>query len=363
MFARRADRELGRVRDLLRSAGVPAEPVRRPELVERDEQILAALRDEAAAGTVRAVRLPGAGAWRRPAFRLATATAVVVALVVAGIAWQTGRATPADARTPALLHFSDADVATVLAGGGAPADAALARVAAAAADQPVVAGEGVQEVSSYGWYLDATVDATGAAETILAPMFTTNLLRPDGSFVSSEVRAPALDVQGRVVDGQYPPGGQVAGDELPAGTFDAQRAATLPRDPSALRDALVEQYGGADLTGRERSEVLLRAAIDLYQREVVAPDLASALWTAVAGQPGVVGLGQTTDRLGRTGDAVAVPSGHDEISGALVVVVSPDDGRLLEWDDIVTAVPDLGIDAPTVSGFQAFLTSRWVPGP
>ncbi len=348
------------MRALLREAGVPAVTAP-PAASERDEQILVQLLGSDRPQWVE--HLPELRRRRLTPVRMAVAALVVVALVVSGVVWQTWRSTTADARTPALLHFSDADLASVLAGQGEPARESLLGLAAAAGAQPVVPGHGDQQVSSYGWYLDTTIDQSGTATNVLAPMFTTTVLRPDGSMSSREARARALDVHGNVVDGQYPPGGQVAGDDLPAGTFDATRAATLPRDPVALRNALITAFAGegATLDPGAEAGLLLQAVIDLYQREVVGPDLAAALWTALADEPAIVRLGTTTDRLGRPGVAVAAPTGQQDAPAMVALVISPDDGHLLEWDDVVAAVPDLGIDEPAVTAFQAFLSAEWVP--
>lgn len=348
------------MRALLREAAVPTATA--PSgASDRDEQILARLLSGDGPQVVD--QLPQLRRRRLTPVRVAVAAVVVVALVVSGVVWQTWRSTPADARTPALLHFSDADLATVLAGDGSPAHDALLGLAATAGAQPVVPGHGDQQVSSYGWYLDTSIDQSGTATTVLAPMFTTTVLRPDGSMSSHEARARALDVHGNVVDGQYPPGGQVAGDDLPAGTFDATRAATLPRDPVALRNALITAFAGegAKLDPVAEASLLLQAVIDLYQREVVGPDLAAALWTALSDEPAIVRLGTTTDRLGRPGVAVAAPTGQQDAPAMVALVVSPDDGHLLEWDDVVATVPDLNIDQPAVTAFQAFLSAEWVP--
>ncbi|HEY0117754.1 MAG TPA: hypothetical protein VGC04_03135 [Cellulomonas sp.] len=343
---------------LLREAGGTA-PAVAPATSERDEQILARLlSSDQPQWAERAAVLRRR---RVTPVRVAVAALVVIAMVVAGVAWQSWQSSPADARTPALLHFSEADLETVLTGQGQPARQALLGLASDASAQPVVAGHGDQTVSSYGWYLDAAIDQNGTATTLLAPMFTTTVLRPDGSMSSHEARGRALDVHGNVIDGRYPPGGQVAGDDLPAGTFDANRAANLPRDPVALRNALITAFAGegAKLDPGDEATLLIQATMDLYQREVISPDLAAALWTALADEPSIVRLGTTTDRLGRPGVAVAAPTGQVDAPGMLVLVISPKDGHLLEWDDVVATVPQLGIDQPAVIGFEAFLSSEW----
>lgn len=359
MFARRAQREADRIRALLRDATVPVEAA---VLVstERDEEILARVLTSASASP--AVHGPRRGLARPSVMRVAIAAVAVVAVVVGAVGWQAWRATPADAHTPAELRFSDSDAAAVLADKGAPAHDEMLRLAAIAGAVPTEPGHGDQVVSSYGWYLDASVDENGTATTVLAPMYSTTVLRPDGSFSNREIRAPALDVHGRVVNGEYPPGGQTSGDDLPAGTFDANQVANLPRDPVALRQTLltVSTGGATDLDERTQAGVLVQAVTALYGQYVVPPDLAAALWTMMADEPRLVTLGKTTDRLGRDGVAVAVSDGQPDLPATTILVISPDDGHLLEWDHMVKSMPQLGIDQPAVTAFQAFLSSTWV---
>lgn len=361
MSTDRSREEIEQIRELLRSADLPAD-VFPADVTVQDDQLLERVRSGAVpARLVRvASRAASRPAWRRSVTRVAVAAVAVVAVVVGGIVYQGVRA-PASAGTPPLLHFSDADIASVLAGQGQPADDALTALAATAASRTEVRGGDYQETTSYSWY-----EKISDVATVLVPSYESFLLGPDGSVVHSQIETDPLDGHGRVVHGDTPPGGTGGGtDEFPAGSLDPQQAANLPRDPQALRAALIatEQGAGCDASERATAECLVRAVKDLAAFYVLPPDLDAALWTVLADDPHIVRLGTTTDRLGRAGVAVAVQTGEDAPHGALVLVVSADDGRLLEWDDIAASAPDLGVDSPVVTSFQVYLSAAWVAKP
>ena len=355
----RADRtrdEIEQIRVLLHAADLPVEPLVE-EVTPADDELLQRIH----AGDVPAPRRVATPrpAWVRPAVRIAAAAAAVVVVVAGGLVYQ-GVREPAAARTPALLHFSDADVASVLAGHGEPAGDALTRLAATAAAQPQGSGGDYQETTSYSWYVKS--DDTS---TVLVPSYESMVVAPDGSAVHRQQEGSPLDGHGRVVDGGTAPSGTGGTDDFPAGTLDPQQAAGLPRDPAALRAALLATQSGGqcDASSSAAAACLVDAVTDLSTFYVLPPDLDAALWTVLAAEPDVVRLGTTTDRLGRPGVAVAARTGAPDGPGVRVLVVSTDDGRLLEWDDVAASVPDLGVDTPAVTGFQVFLSSQRVDEP
>lgn len=355
MFAERSRREVDAIRLLLGEAAVLDGPAI-DSTTPADERILSAiLAGDQSTSDAHVSAKPH----RRMVVRLAAAAAAIVAVTGAGIAWQALRQ-PAEAGPPPILHFADTDIATVLAGGGEAAHDALAQLAAVAATQPVTIGEGYQEITSWAWYMASTDQ-----ETVLSPTRQRVVVGPDGSVVNSESRGAALDLDGHVVDGDAPPGGFENVDELPPGTMDPSRTTDLPRDPEALRTAILApmQGAGCEASDRAVAECLMRSASEIALFGVVPSDLSSALWLTLADEPAVVLLGSTTDRLGRAGRAVGVRTGVDGTQGLYVLVISPEDGRLLEWDEIDATAPDLGVEGPVLAGFQAFLTSRWIPRP
>lgn len=80
----------------------------------------------------------------------------------------------------------------------------------------------------------------------------------------------------------------------------------------------------------------------------------------LATEPGLALLGDTTDRLGRSGVAVAVPPVPGRTSELLVLIISHANGDLLEWDEIAAAIPELDVREPAVIAFQAIADARWI---
>ncbi|ROS21822.1 hypothetical protein [Cellulomonas sp. PhB150] len=341
-----ADAEARRLRELLGAPGAASGPAPEP-LSSADEAILARiLADPPAAAPARR----GGAPWAR----IAAVAAVVAALVVVGVSWQS-RSTPAEAGPPPSLVYSGGTAAEAMAGTLPSAHDTLTAVAASAGTQPVVTGSGIQRIRSYAWFLTSS----GGADTVLFPTFGTLEVSPDGSSVNREVRAPALGLDGHVTDTTtYPHGGAVATTRAPAGTLDANRAAELPRDPAALRAALITA-GGDTCTGAE-PQCLVHQVVQLYVTAVVPSDLSEAIWSMLADESAVQDLGTTRDRVGRTGDAVAV-RGSQAGDDTVILVIDPTTGQLLSWEDVNTAVLGQTFDEPVVTSFQAITSAEWVP--
>lgn len=295
--------------------------------------------------------------------RIAVASVVVAAIVLAGIAFQAGRATPASA-TPPLLSYSVASVDDVIAGSAPSASDSLRMIADASRSIAPVAGHGSQRISSYAWYLTTSVDEDGHATIELAPTFQTTTIGPDGSFENTELRAPALAIDGTVIDpDHYPTGGAISMDSLPAGTSDPSYPTSLPREPEALRLALIAAQGGTELCGassQAEAACFYNAAVDLFTRYVVPSDLASALWRTLGANDAFVDMGVTTDRLGREGHAVSVPPNPDAADQVQILIIDPLTSQLLSWEQVSVSTPELDATGPTVTGFQAIVSSTWV---
>jgi len=341
-----AEAEARRLRELLGA------PVQRPEpLSDADEAILARiLASPQESPATQAPARRGAPTWVRA---LAVAAAVA-GIVVAGVSWQS-RSTPAEAGPPPSLQYSGGTVAEAMAGTLPPAHETLTAIAASAGTQPVVTGSGIQRIHSYAWFLSSTA----GEDAVLFPTFGTLEVSPDGSSVNHEVRAPALGLDGYVIDATtYPHGGAVATTRTPEGTFDADRAAELPRDPAQLRTALVTA-GGETCTGAE-PQCLVHQVVQLYTTAVVPSDLSQAVWTVLADESAVQDLGTTRDRVGREGDAVAL-RGSQAGDDTVILVIDPTTGQLLSWENVNTAFLTQAFDEPSVISFQAITSAEWVP--
>ncbi|GCD19309.1 hypothetical protein CTKZ_08710 [Cellulomonas algicola] len=349
---RRAEDEVARLRDVL---GVEVH-IHHDPVTARDEAILRRIvaggQDRVSASR-RRIRLP---------VRIAVAFGIVTAIAVAGFVVR-GAQAPALAAPP-MLTYSMSNIQAVAAGSAPPASEALRAIAAEARRQPVEEGHGAQQVLSFAWYINTVVDDEGNTEVELAPTRQATTIGPDGSFSSQETRTPALSPDGRVVDpDRYPVGGAHSGDELPAGTFDAAYAANLPRDPHLLRESLTASQGGPELCGTSdvaAASCLGAAVADLYGRWVVPADLSATVWAMLAAEPALADLGEVTDRLGRSGRAVAVPPDPAGANQSLVLVIDAGTGQLLSWEQVSMSIPDLQINEPTVTAFQAITSARWV---
>ncbi|MEN0129184.1 MAG: CU044_5270 family protein [Brevundimonas sp.] len=295
--------------------------------------------------------------WASAPVRIAAAAVFAVALVGAGLAWQS-HGTKAEAGPPPVLSFSGGTAADALAGTLPSAHDTLTAVARSAAAQPAVRGSGVQRIQSYAWYL--TLDAPRTSAEV-APTFTDLQTAPDGSVVSRETRAPALDLHGNVIDADhYPLGGAATVDRLPAGTSDPHYAEHLPRDPAALRDAFLADDPACRASATEEARCVYYAIVDLYGRVVVPPDLTAAVWSMLADEPTARDLGTTRDRVGRDGDAIVLRG--DDVTDALrLLVLDPTTGQLLSWELVGTGLPGAAFDEPTVTSFQAITSASWVP--
>lgn len=337
-----AEAEAQRLRELLGSPDRRVEP-----LSSADEAILARI----------LTKPPTTTSHRgRPWARVAAVAAAVAALVVVGVTWQS-RSTPAEAGPPPSLEYSGGTAAEAMAGTLPPARDTLTAIAGSAGAQPVVTGSGVQQIRSYAWYLSSSE----GADAVLNPTFGTLEVAPDGSAENREVRAPVLGLDGKVIDAdRYPTGGAVTTTRTPAGMLDADRVAQLPRDPAALRAAFIAA-GGETCTGAE-PQCLVDQTVQLYATAVVPSDLSQAVWSMLADESAVQDLGTTRDRVGRTGDAVAL-RGSQPGDETRVLVIDPTTGQLLGWESINTAVPGETFDEPTVTSFQAITSAEWLPAP
>ncbi|ACZ32465.1 hypothetical protein Xcel_3466 (plasmid) [Xylanimonas cellulosilytica DSM 15894] len=292
---------------------------------------------------------------RRSMGWMAAAAAVVVG---AAVIWTVTTGSEPAAAYPAPLSFSISD-ANHLAKAPVATPVLLDLAEAAQGVAPPGAGE-FQRVTTAGWLLAVDTD-TGTVEVAVTQ--TDSRLAPDGSAQISQSRGPALDVHGRLKPSSLAlPGHGDTGDALPAGSFDSQLPATLPRDPDALRKTLLTLTAGMQCkTPAEQTTCIVDEIQQLYGTYVMPGDLAGALWRVLASEAGVRDLGDTTDRLGRPARALAVPSSPDQASQRVqVLLASPSSGRLIGTETVTLRDAYLGLTSPAVTGFQTWLDVRFV---
>lgn len=236
----------------------------------------------------------------------------------------------------------------------------LAQVAEDAPDLPQVGD--VQHVALYSW--ESELDA-GSGTTVVYPTADERWTAADGSARVVQRRAEPVTYDGQIDTTAGPSAaGTESVDDVPAGGADPAAVSGLPRDPEALEQALLAQVPVGLATGPEDEDLLLaRTVVSQYQFSVVPQDVVSGMWDVLADAPSVRLVGETTDRLGRPGLAVAVADPLDEESGVeavLVLIISPTDGQLLGTETVTLASPVLDVDEPTVTGFTAFTDRAWV---
>jgi hypothetical protein len=239
----------------------------------------------------------------------------------------------------------------------------LASVADDAADLPRTGD--VQHISRYSWLSETVGDADGNTTTMVYPTADELWVGPDGSARTLQRRAAAVRYDGQV-DTTAPESeaGPLSGDDFFPGTMNPSVAAELPTDPDGMESALLAHMPQEYAENPDYHDtVLVESAADLARTYIVPQDVASAMWTVLSDAPTIQLLGDTTDRLGRPGVAVAIPDSLWKESGVeavTVLIISPTDGQLLGTETVMLTNPMLDVDEPTVTGFTTVTSRQWV---
>jgi|GEM_PF-3211747 len=322
-----------------------------------------ALLDAILAGETAAAPEPPAPRTRRVRRTVVQLAAVAcAALVVLTSSTVLSRDDAAVAGPPALLTYGTSTIGDVYAGTAPSASSRLLELADVAAAQPAPpadAAERDQHVHSYAWYTATNTDENGVVRSYVEPVTSDTVLRPDGSATTREDRSTGLDVDGRVVDRRVDAAaGKVTGDDFPAGTVDAAWVRNLPSDTAGMRAALVAQSGGVEVCGTP-SYCMSSSIQTMNGFWVVPPGTAATVWRTLAEQDDVYLLGDTTDRAGRKGVAVALMEPPAiGFPRADVLIISPTTGQLLSWE-MLDAAPTTK-EGAKVAAFQAILTAEYV---
>jgi hypothetical protein len=152
-------------------------------------------------------------------------------------------------------------------------------------------------------------------------------------------------------------------DDYPAGSLDPAIPDRFPRNPAALRTALLayKNMGAAcPPDPSQQTPCLMTAVRDLYSQYVIPPDLAAAIWTVLADQPDLKYLGTTTDRAGRAAKGIAYQIATQDAAIVTVLLIDPEDGQLIGTETVTLKDPALGVDRPTVTGFETYTARAWV---
>lgn len=309
--------------------------------------------------------------WKRPGRTLvraglATATAAVlmaISLVTANVLAPDTEL--AHAATPALTGHETAE--------GEPATAILHQLARQAEAQPSVDHDGNTTIRTERWSLAITVDAGEKAEgraassddsgaalsvtTAVIPVLRDLTRHPDGSVRIREVEGEAQfpnDAYRRAWNEQGQPGaqGRVIRDEtLPAGALPERFPAELPAAPDKLLAILAADRPAVKHDAGE----LLLAVHDLRRQRLLGGAVRTALFELLADRPGIVSLGTTTDRAGREALAVAADSDHSGWPNRHILLLDPDDSRILGYERVLTGdVDKLDVTAPAIVDYTVF---------
>ncbi|AYY14307.1 hypothetical protein EF847_18000 [Actinobacteria bacterium YIM 96077] len=313
-----------------------------------------------------------------PLVRVGIATAVTVLLVALALI-----VSPALRPDRGIAHAATPELAGHETADGVPASDTLRELADRATATPVEPvtddsddEDATRAVHTERWSLALTVDgaagaaggegraggesAGGAADagsadpgndavrTAVIPVLRELTEHADGSVsireVGGEPQFPDEDYRRAWNDeGRPGPHGQVIQDTvLPPGTYQFMYPAELPEDPAELRNVLATERPGVT----EHAEELVRAVHDLRNEQELGPDERAGVLDMLADEPGVVELGYTTDRAGREALAFAADGEHSGWPMRHVLLVSPDDGRILAYEGVLTDDVD-GVDAET----------------
>lgn len=295
----------------------------------------------------------GAPVWPRRARWAAVAAGAAALAVLAftvGLPVLGGGPAPVHAATPPLLTLHEPPSAD------APAELRrLAAVASRVAEQP-----GARRASSWQtWSLTSRVDGELVTSAVV-PQDGELAWREDGSgsltvkagepYFPSQAHRRAWERVGAPVA----PGSIVERHEYRPGELPLMFPTPPPNDPAALEAYLRTGHPGAE-PGADGTAELFVAIGDLQREWRLTPPQRAALLQVVAEATGVSALGSTVDRLGRDGEAFAVESDLTGLPTRYVLVVDPDDGRVLaaeQW--LTTDGGALDVPVPSVISYTAW---------
>jgi hypothetical protein len=260
----------------------------------------------------------------RPRRHLALLTALAVVAAVVGITQAVHR--PEYAQTAVTLHYTPAPQETPVQ--------ELTHLADLAATQPPPPGTGPYNyVRTKSWNL--STDMNTRMEILAAHIAVTD--REQWAATDGSGRL-AITVDGKPssLTGNYAPGTML-------GNFVTSLTDLKHRNPRATT-------AGAWIQ-------LIKAT---WSDQTVTPALQAGLLRTLAGRPGLTLTGTTTDRAGRPGIAVSAQTPGLRRT----LILSPDTGMLLDYEEVTLAAGALPIRTPATTGYTLWLATgyRATPG-
>lgn len=293
---------------------------------------------------------------RRRRWPILAAAAAAVALLAVGLQGL-GPQAPALA-SPPHLTFSLAEPQDATT---APsARQVLTELAQAARSTPAPGTGEVMFTRSYGWYEWGNMDTR---ESVIAPIAFASWVAPNGSGLTEQHTGPFLRADGTIDPDPGRERQEISGDTFgPGEGAFATYPDTLPLDPDALRDTLLEPWATplhSDTSSR--AALLIDEVNSLSMLYVLDGDTAASLWDMLAGEEAVVTLGETRDRIGRSVVAIASPPIDNGAGPSVrVLLADPVTGRLVGNEIVALSSPSLDGTEPTVTGFTTIIDSRLV---
>ena len=298
--------------------------------------------------------------WRRPALAVPAGLVATGAIVLVAVALLDGWGSPktALAATPPMLVFESDGAPTV--------QPLLADLADRAARLPAIEPprHGYVYLVQQSWYLAVAVGKSVAAKVV--PTVTDTWTSANGPQLTIATPAPPLSpgrstgaeqsqtlhgaTLGRPVRQRLSPG-----DVRPFGSLSG-----LSSRPRVLFGQLADP---ADV-GWSRSlsdPVAVGHAMDSLVQylnySTATRTFLRTLYRMLAFVPGVSDAGRVTDRAGRRGIAIAVPTGGKGYWHSFRLIVDPSTGQLLAVEDIQLARSAVPIKTPFVYSYVVYLQS------
>lgn len=342
-------------------------PARRELPAERRDAIRRLLEDTVA-GEAPARRRSRLRLTLLPAGALVAASAIGAAVLVVGDLG-TGRDDVASAAAAPPVLAAEL-------GAGVPARAELLDLATrAAADDVQQYASAEPTVSTESWNLvvsqglatgtvpegfpegaaaefQATSGGTGVSVYVV-PVLRDLRFLPDGSVHVRETHGAPRFPTSQLDEDDYAIAGTVLFDEtLPPDTPLSSYPARLDTRPTVLREQLL----AASPQATDHAAALFRSLNEVLSTQQVDAGVQTAALTMLASEPGVVALGETTDRRGR--DAVAFGTDSDDTGTETryVLLLDPVAGRFLGYEEVLLGDGSrLGVESPTIMAYTAYL--------
>lgn len=291
-----------------------------------------------------------------PALAAVATVAVVVILGPASSA-------PAVAATPPMLIFDSH--------GAPPVARLLSRLEARADESPWLipsAGEYVY-LQSESWDLVVAV-SRGSATSTVVPKLRETWSSSSGPKLqvqraAARVSPGALSVREQTRVRQGVAAGPAHRSVLSAAAvrpFDT--LAELPQTPKRLFDRLADPvgYGPSDRSDPVAVGHAMENLRNYLAYSPTTPRFLRALYRMLGTVPGVSDAGGVTDRAGRPGVAIAVPTGGPGARHSFRLIADPQTGQLLGLEDIQLDPSAVNVRTPCVFSYDVLLRQRTVSG-